>query len=70
MLFWEKIRGWLGRQAAGENAEPASDVRRLEKEIAAWQGSPERIFQLKGHLYYAGEQDILHRRHFTPQLFR
>ena len=62
MLFWEKIRGWLGRQAAGENAEPASDVRRLEKEIAAWQGSPERIFQLKGHLYYAGEQDILQRR--------
>ena len=62
LLFWEKIRGWLGRQAAGENAEPASDVRRLEKEIAAWQGSPERIFQLKGHLYYAGEQDILQRR--------
>lgn len=62
MLFWDKIRSWLGRQAAGENAEPALDVRRLEKEIAAWQGSPERIFQLKGHLYYAGEQDILRRR--------
>ena len=67
MLFWDKIRGWLGKQAGVNNkdglSDPAAfDLRRLEREIAAWLGSPERVWQLKGHLYYAGEQDILHRR--------
>lgn len=38
------------------------DLRLLEREISAWLGSPERVWQLKGHLYYAGEQDILRRR--------
>ncbi len=63
-MFWDKIRSWLGRQAgAGEmTAQGVPDKALLEREIAAWLGSPERIWQLKGHLYYAGEQDILTRR--------
>lgn len=64
MLFWDKIRSWLGWRAGAENVEGqgAPDKALLEREIAAWLGSPERVWQLKGHLYYAGEQDILTRR--------
>ena len=63
-MFWDKICSWLGWQAgAGEmTAQGVPDKKLLEREIAAWLGSPERIWQLKGHLYYAGEQDILTRR--------
>jgi len=34
----------------------------LEKEIAAWKNSPQRIMQIKGSLYYDGEHDILKRK--------
>lgn len=34
----------------------------LEKEIARWKNSPERIMQIKGHLYYDNEHDILTRK--------
>ncbi len=34
----------------------------LEKEIAAWKNSPQRIMQIKGFLYYDNEHDIIKRK--------
>lgn len=34
----------------------------LEKEIQKWEGSPKRIMQIKGFLYYGGDHDILTRK--------
>ena len=31
----------------------------LEREIAKWKNSPQRIMQIKGFLYYDNEHDIL-----------
>ena len=39
-----------------------SDREFLEKEINHWKSSPQRIMQIKGHLYYENEHDILKRR--------
>lgn len=39
-----------------------SDKEFLEKEIARWKNSPQRIMQIKGHLYYDNEHDILNRK--------
>ena len=49
----------LIRQGAGTRM---SDKEFLEKEIARWKSSPERILQIKGYLYYGNEHDILSRR--------
>lgn len=38
------------------------DKQFLEKEIARWKNSPQRIMQVKGHLYYNSEHDILTRK--------
>ncbi len=34
----------------------------LEQEIMRWKGSPERVMQIKGQLYYQNEHDILARK--------
>lgn len=34
----------------------------IEKEIEKWKNSPHRIMQIKGHLYYQGDHDILKRK--------
>lgn len=39
-----------------------SDKEFLEKEIARWKNSPQRIMQIKGHLYHENEHDILTRK--------
>lgn len=39
-----------------------TDKEFLEKEIAAWKNSPQRIMQIKGFLYYDDEHDILKRK--------
>ncbi len=39
-----------------------TDKEFLEKEIARWKGSPQRIMQIKGFLYYDNEHDILRRK--------
>lgn len=39
-----------------------SDKEFLEKEILHWKNSPQRIMQIKGHLYYDNEHDILTRK--------
>ncbi len=39
-----------------------NDKEFLEHEISAWKYSPERLMQIKGHLYFEGEHDILHRK--------
>ena len=39
-----------------------SDLEFLEKEIAAWKCSPQRMMQIKGFLYYDGDHDVIHRK--------
>lgn len=39
-----------------------SDIEFLEREIAKWKGSPQRMMQIKGTLYYENEHDILTRK--------
>lgn len=39
-----------------------SEKQFYEMEIARWKNSPQRLMQIKGHLYYDGEHDILRRR--------
>lgn len=39
-----------------------SDKQFLEREIEKWKGSPQRVMQIKGHLYYDNDHDILHRK--------
>lgn len=39
-----------------------SDREFIQREIAAWKRSPRRLMQIKGHLYYDGEHDILRRK--------
>lgn len=39
-----------------------TDKEFLEKEIIKWKNSPKRIMQIKGHLYYDNEHDILKRK--------
>lgn len=38
------------------------DTKNIEDEIIKWKGSPERLLQIKGQLYYQNEHDILKRR--------
>lgn len=42
--------------------ESVTDMRFLEKEIARWKNSPQRMMQIKGHLYYRDEHDIIRRK--------
>lgn len=39
-----------------------TDLQLLQKEIDRWKHSPKRIMQIKGHLYYDDEHDILTRQ--------
>lgn len=52
---------WKALIAQGARSR-MSDQEFLEKEIARWKNSPQRIMQIKGHLYYDNEHDILSRR--------
>lgn len=45
----------------GVNAN-MSDKEYLEQCIMRWKGSPERMLQIKGHLYYDSEHDIMTRK--------
>ncbi len=53
-----KINGLITQGAKAR----MSDKRFLEEEIARWKSSPQRIMQIKGHLYYGGGHDILKRK--------
>lgn len=60
MLFFDNAagEGMIKRiPQAGMN-----DKEFLEQEIRAWKYSPERLLQIKGHLYFEGEHDILNRK--------
>lgn len=39
-----------------------SEKQFYEAEIARWKNSPHRLMQIRGHLYYDGEHDILRRK--------
>lgn len=61
MLFFNNAAAGISgiNRAAGG---AMSDKEFLEHEIGAWKYSPERLLQIKGHLYFEGRQDILNRR--------
>ena len=46
-----------------------SDKQFLEREIEKWKGSPQRVMQIKGHLYYDNDHDILHRKRQMKSTF-
>ena len=57
--FWtNKIRNLISLGAKSR----MSDKEFLETEIARWKGSPQRVMQIKGHLNYDNEHDILKRK--------
>lgn len=39
-----------------------ADQEFIVRELLRWKNSPQRIMQIKGHLYYDGVHDILHRK--------
>lgn len=53
-----KVSNWALQGVHGK----MHDKEFLEKEIAKWKNSPQRIMQIKGHLYYDNEHDILTRK--------
>ncbi len=57
--FWKGRVAHLLRKGANSRMD---DREFLEREIVKWKSSPKRIQQIKGDLYYEGEQDILHRK--------
>ena len=56
-LAWKVSNFILDRAGA-----KMTDREFLEKEILAWKCSPDRIMQMKGFLYYKGDQDIILRK--------
>lgn len=56
--FSAKISNLITRGAASR----LSDKEFLEREIAKWKSSPQRIMQIKGYSYYDNEHDILTRK--------
>lgn len=44
------------------SARAMSDLDFFEEEIRRWRCSPERLEQIRGHLYYGGRHDILFRK--------
>lgn len=53
-----KVSNWALQGAAGK----MNDRQFLEREIEKWKNSPQRVMQIKGHLYYDNEHDILARK--------
>lgn len=69
--LWKGVKSLnILKQIPGGNTGPAfsgirpdmSNKAFLEQQIMRWKGSPERIMQLKGQLYYQNEHDILMRQ--------
>ena len=56
--MWSFIKNIIHSNAAS----CLTDKQFLEKEIANWLNSPERLMQIKGFLYYNNEHDILHHK--------
>lgn len=53
-----RVSNWAMQGVHGK----MNDKQFLEKEIAKWKNSPQRIMQIKGHLYFDNEHDILTRK--------
>ncbi|MCD8068682.1 MAG: phage portal protein, partial [Lachnospiraceae bacterium] len=53
-----RVSNWTLQGAHGR----MHDKEFLEKEIVKWKTSPQRLMQVKGHLYYDNEHDILARK--------
>ncbi len=60
--FIDSLTAKVSRLIAHGAESRMSDKEFLEKEIARWKGSPQRVMQIKGHLYYEGDHDICHRK--------
>lgn len=62
MNFIKKIILAITQFFNKKNILQSSGINILKNEVLRWKESPERIMQIKGHLYYDGVQDILKRR--------
>lgn len=56
----KKIENLFTEFAPGR--QPMSETQFLASEIQRWRFCPERMMQIKGHLYFNGDHDILHRK--------
>lgn len=56
----EKIQNIFTQFNSGNN--PVSETDFLASQIRQWQFCPQRSMQIKGHLYFKGDHDILHRK--------
>lgn len=56
----EKIQNIFTQFNSGSN--PVSETDFLANQIRQWQFCPQRALQIKGHLYFKGDHDILHRK--------
>lgn len=62
LSIFDNLTARLGRLFERGAASRLRDLEFLEREIERWRNSSGRMKQIKGHLYYLGEQDILYRR--------
>ena len=60
--FLENITAKISNLIMQGAASRMTDIQFLEKEIDRWKNSPQRIMQIKGHLYFEGDHDILTRK--------
>lgn len=60
--FIDFLTNKVSKQIRSGARSRMSDKEFLEKEISRWKNSPQRIMQIKGHLYHENEQDILTRK--------
>lgn len=62
MQFFDSITAQVSNLMFYGTIKQLSDKEFLEREIARWKNSPQRIMQIKGCLYHEGEHDILTRK--------
>lgn len=60
--FFNNLTAKISNLIVQGASERMSDKEFLEQEIRKWKNSPQRMMQIKGHLYYEGEHDILFRK--------
>ncbi len=62
MQFFNNLTARISNMIMQGAGRKMSDKEFLEREIVTWKNSPQRIMQIKGHLYYDNEHDIIRRK--------
>lgn len=62
MTLFENVTAKIVNMITKDAKTRMTDKQFLEQEISHWKNSPKRMMQIKGHLYYENEHDILKRK--------